>query len=57
MLEQDYAQLVSSGFPLKVVYQREGLFTTTGRALSRAAGRRSGWRWFLVVTIDNSPPE
>jgi 4-amino-4-deoxy-L-arabinose transferase-like glycosyltransferase len=58
MLEQDYAELRKQGLPLAVVYQREGLFTTTGRALRRAAGRRSGWRWFLVVTAaDDLPPD
>src|SRR5262245_12842901 len=53
MLESDYQQVRSEGLPLKVVYQREGLFTTTGRALRRAAGRHSGWRWFLIVTAED----
>ena len=53
MLEQDYARLRREGIPLRVVHQREGLFTTTGRALSQSAGRRSGWRWFLIVTFDD----
>jgi 4-amino-4-deoxy-L-arabinose transferase-like glycosyltransferase len=50
MLEQDYWQLREAGLPLQVIHQREGLFTTTGRALRRAEGRKSGWRWFVVVT-------
>ncbi len=54
MLEQDYEQFLNEGLPLKVVYQREGLFTTTGRALRRAAGRRSGWRRFIIVTTDET---
>jgi 4-amino-4-deoxy-L-arabinose transferase-like glycosyltransferase len=50
MLEQDYWQLREAGLPLRVIHQRDGLFTTTGRALRRAEGRRSGWRWFVIVT-------
>ena len=57
MLEQDYERFLDEGLPLKVVYQREGLFTTTGRALRRAAGRRSGWRWFVIVAADDTPRE
>ena len=53
MLEQDYEQLRKQGIPLKVIHQQEGLFTTTGRALAHAAGRRSGWRWFLIVTLED----
>jgi 4-amino-4-deoxy-L-arabinose transferase-like glycosyltransferase len=52
MLEQDYQRLRDEGVPLRVAHQREGLFTTTGRALHRAAGRRSGWRWFVIVAAD-----
>jgi 4-amino-4-deoxy-L-arabinose transferase-like glycosyltransferase len=50
MLEQDYWQLREAGLPVQVIHQRDGLFTTTGRALRRAEGRRSGWRWFVIVT-------
>jgi 4-amino-4-deoxy-L-arabinose transferase-like glycosyltransferase len=57
MLEQDYERLRDAGIPLIVVHQQEGLFTTTGRALRRAAGRRSGWRWFLIVTLDQAARE
>ena len=49
MLEEDYQQLRDAGLQLRVIHQRDGLFTTTGRALRRAAGRRSGWRWFVIV--------
>lgn len=44
---RDYDELVAQGFPLKVVYEKEGLFTTTGRGLR--GGRRSGRAMFMVV--------
>jgi 4-amino-4-deoxy-L-arabinose transferase-like glycosyltransferase len=48
MLRRDYDRLVADGFPLRIVHQEEGLFTTTGRALRRgAAASRDA---FIVVT-------
>ena len=44
---RDYDELVAQGFALRVVYEKEGLFTTTGRGLR--GGRRSGRTVFLVV--------
>ena len=48
MLRRDYDQLLADGFRLRIVFEAEGLFTTTGRALrSGAAAHREA---FIVVT-------
>lgn len=48
MLRRDYDRLREEGLALKIVYEREGLFTTTGRGIRQP--RRSGWRSFVVAT-------
>lgn len=48
MLRRDYDRLIADGFQLRIVYEEEGLFTTTGRALrSGAAARHDA---FIVVS-------
>jgi 4-amino-4-deoxy-L-arabinose transferase-like glycosyltransferase len=47
MLLPDYDRLVADGFRLRILYQEEGLFTTTGRSLRSGAARRDV---FIVVT-------
>jgi len=47
MLDTDFNDLLAAGLPLRIVEQRRGLFTTSGRAITR--GGSAGWRTFLVV--------
>jgi 4-amino-4-deoxy-L-arabinose transferase-like glycosyltransferase len=50
MLRRDYDGLVSDGFRLRIVYQEEGLFTTTGRSLRKGSAAHRDT--FIVVTED-----
>jgi hypothetical protein len=47
MLEPAYKELVARGLPLRVVYARDGMWVTTGRALWR---EREPPARFVVVT-------
>ena len=56
MLEPAYNELVSRGVPLRVVYVREGMWVTTGRALWR---QKEAPTRFVVVAraLRDAPPE
>jgi 4-amino-4-deoxy-L-arabinose transferase-like glycosyltransferase len=47
MLRRDFDALAARGLPISVIHEADGLFTTTGRALSRGAARRTA---FVVVS-------
>jgi 4-amino-4-deoxy-L-arabinose transferase-like glycosyltransferase len=47
MMRTEFDTLRAAGHPLSVVFEREGLFTTTGRAIQREG--RSNWKSFVVV--------
>jgi hypothetical protein len=47
MLQPAYEEFVARGIPLKVVYAREGMWVTTGRALWR---EKEAPTRFVVVT-------
>lgn len=52
MLQPEFARFVQAGARLKVVYVREGMWATSGRALWRKAEKPTR---FLVVTNASSP--
>ena len=48
MLRGDFEMLMAAGYRIRVVRERPGLFTTTGRAIGR--DRQSNWRTFVIAT-------